>query len=146
MKTLRILVSSIALIMFILLSPNVSLQAQAMVTLDNTMWDITVVETEMMGSIHISTADFAFSSGELTISNWIYNVDPGTYQEKITKNSISFTALLQKLGTYPPQICLVIGTATPEQIVGVMYNPNQSGHMMNKDYYLFAGKPMPMSE
>jgi Icc-related predicted phosphoesterase len=118
-----------------------------MTTLDNTMWDITVAETEMMGGIHISTADLTFSNGELTISNWIYNVDPGTYQEKKTKNSISFTALLQKLGTYPQQIFLVVGTATPEQIVGVIYNPNQSGHMMmNKDYYLFVGKPMPMSE
>jgi len=124
----------------------VSLQAQEMTTLDNTMWDITVVETEMMGGIHISTADFTFGNGELTISDWIYNVDPGSYQEKQTKNSISFTARLQKLGTYPPQIFLVVGTATAERMIGVMYNPNQSGHMMNKDYYLFAGKPMPMSE
>ena len=112
-------------------------------TLEGTSWKVKVISTSsMMGGFQVSSAVLTFSNGQLTVSDWIYNLDAAPYYEYPTDDIISFTATLTKLGTIPPQIFQVAGTATSdEKIVGLLYNLNSSG-MMSKRKYVFWGEPL----
>ena len=112
-------------------------------TLEGTSWKVKVLSTSsMMGGFQASSATLTFSNGKLTVSDWIYNLDSAPYYEYPTDDIISFTATLTKLGTIPPQIFQVAGTATSdEKIVGLLYNLNSSGMMMKRSY-VFWGEPL----
>ena len=108
------------------------------VTLEGTAWEVDVIS---IPTFVTTTATLTFSNGMLTMSNWVISLSPGTYEENVKSDKISFSAtLVKKIGSQTISYELK-GSAKPDgRIAGLIHN------LSTGLYYIFFGDPLPVIE
>ena len=96
----------------------VPVQSQESSRLDGTSWQVVFISNSHIDNF--STAILKFSDGELAITDWIYNLSPGSYEEYLHEDLTYFSAHLWGTEEADKQLTLSIQgfTTSDEKIAG----------------------------